>query len=75
MSGLLVFIVFKKPKKSNKKNQNKNKQNQQPGINIINNSIDYAYKCIHLMNKSGRKKNIIWIEFTESLYKLYYNTF
>ena len=30
---------------------------------------------ILLINKPGRKKNIIWIEFTESLYKLYYNTF
>ena len=27
------------------------------------------YKCIHLINKPGRKKNIIWIEFTEYLYK------
>ena len=25
--------------------------------------------------QAGRKKNIIWIEFTESLYKLSYNTF
>ena len=33
------------------------------------------YKCIHLINKTGRKKNNFWIEFTESLYKLYYNTF
>ena len=33
------------------------------------------YKFIHLISKPGRKKNIIWIEFTETLYKLYYNTF
>ena len=46
-----------------------------PGINIINNSIYLLYKCIHLINKPDRKKYIIWIEFTESLYKINYNTF
>ena len=30
------------------------------------------YKFIHLINKPGRKKNIILVEFTESLYKLYF---
>ena len=35
------------------------------------------YKFIHLINKPGLKKNIIWIEFTVSLYYpciLSYNT-
>ena len=29
---------------------------------------------IHLINMPEHKKNIIWNEFTESVYKYYYNT-
>ena len=71
----LVFIVFKKSKKKTKINNH---------INIINNCVMLCvlYKFIHLINKPGRKKNIMLIELTEYLYKLiinnlklYYNTF
>ena len=65
---LLVFIVFKKTNKSKKPKQKQTKINNP--INIINKCIDCVlYKCIHLINKPDRKKNIICLEITEFLYK------
>ena len=31
--------------------------------------------CINLINMPGSNTNNIWIEYTESLYKLYYDSF